>query len=293
VSSTGWYPRRRGAGDHLASARISLFDDGLHDFLCMNAQARVDPSSKTPPGVWIGSARKIWLLTGRQGTEREIQRSLQKLERIGWIKRWIKSGQRGDYPILIAKFVVTGPRQKAQNSEEVAAPISAPTKLVVNAKATTDWQHPILEPAPNSDEVLSPLLQEVKNLKRTQHPKNRGADPRFKPIVEHYYEGQRKAGIEPNCDRSDFGALGSWLKKNPGRSLESIAASLSNALGSTDHFPLRPGFRLREFLEHESKYQRGPLLKNDPRQVRPITSAPRNELSVSGSQKVKAYGVAS
>ena len=134
--SGGWYARRRGAGDHLATGRISLFDDGVHDFLCMNAQSRIDPSSHVPPGIWIGSAKKIWFLTARQDTERSIQRSLQKLERIGWIKRWMKFGQRGDYPILISKFVV----------QDLSL-----TRFIVNAASTIDWQRPILEPV----EVLS------------------------------------------------------------------------------------------------------------------------------------------
>jgi len=144
--SGGWYPRRRGAGDHLATGKISLFDNGVHDFLCMNAQSRIDPTSKVPPGVWLGSARKIWLLTRRQGTERAIQRSLQKLERIGWIKRFRRPEQSGDYPILIAKFVVTG---------------RAPERFLVNAMETADWKRPKLDLCTAPGTGLSPFLQEL------------------------------------------------------------------------------------------------------------------------------------
>ena len=123
----GWYPRPRGAADHLASGRISLFDDGVHDFLCMNAQSRIDPSSNVPPGIWIGSAKKIWLLTARQDNERAIQRSIQKLERIGWIRRYRTPGHRGDYAILISKFVVTD---------------LSGTQYIINAELSEDWKHP-------------------------------------------------------------------------------------------------------------------------------------------------------
>lgn len=127
MSAGGWYARRRGAGEHLASGRISLFDSGVHDFLCMNAQSRIEPSSSVPPGIWIGSARKIWLLTARQDDERAIQRSIQKLERIGWIRRYLAPGHRGDYPILISKFVVTD---------------LSGTQFFINAELSDNWKHP-------------------------------------------------------------------------------------------------------------------------------------------------------
>jgi len=127
----------------------------------------------------------------------------------------------------------------------------------------------------------------------SQPDKQRQADPRFQPIIDFYYQDTRRVGIEPGCDPSDFGCLKSWLKRNPERTIESVLTSLHNAIASTDHYPLRTGFRLREFLEHESKYQRGPLLKAGPKPVQPIAPAPRNELTPSGSRKVEAYGVVS
>jgi hypothetical protein len=159
VSGTGFYPRRRGALEHLKSGRISLFDDGVHDFVCMNAQSRVGTGSSIPPGVWFGSARKIWLLSGRSECERKIQRSLEKLERIGWIRRWRSKGKRGDYPMLISKFRVTD---------------GAKNVFVVNAAATIDWRSPVLtQIAPAVTDVsgncrgtvgeVSPLLQELEN----------------------------------------------------------------------------------------------------------------------------------
>jgi hypothetical protein len=118
-----------GACEHIESGEISLFDDGLHDFICMKAQHRVGNGSAIPPGVWVGSARAIWLLTRRQDEERKVRRSLEKLERLGWIKRWVKQGQNGDYPILIARLVV---RDQEGND------------FSVNAEATKDWKHPVL-----------------------------------------------------------------------------------------------------------------------------------------------------
>ncbi len=155
----GYYRRRRGILEHLQAGRISLFDAGVHDFLCLNAQSRVGIGSAIPPGIWIGSARKIWLLTSRGERERRIRRSLERLERLGWIKRWRDQGQKGDRPILISRFVV---RDMSGND------------FIVSAEDTTDWRDPILVPCrvsdrdlsvkrPRRDREASGLLQEVNN----------------------------------------------------------------------------------------------------------------------------------
>jgi len=129
-----FYRRRMGAGDHIKSGEISFFDDGLHDFICMEAQHQVGNGSPVPPGIWIGSARTLWFLSHRQDDERKIRRSLEKLTRLGWYKRWHQQGETGDYPILINRLVV---RDKDGND------------FCVNAEDTTDWKHPVLVPLPD------------------------------------------------------------------------------------------------------------------------------------------------
>ena len=152
--------------EHLQAGTINLFDAAVHDFLCLNAQSRVGTGSAIPPGIWDGSAKKIWLLTGRRDEERKIQRSLEKLESIGWISRFHNQGKRGDYPILIAKFVVSDLSGNDFN---------------VNAGATKDWRHPTLEPSghrgtdaslmrrrPGNDASL--LLQDIEKMKSENKP---------------------------------------------------------------------------------------------------------------------------
>ena len=126
-----YYRRRMGLGDHVKSGEISFFDEGLHDFICINAQHRIGNGSAVPPGVWMGSARSLWILSLRQDEERKIRRSLEKLERLGWIKRWMEQGRNGDYPILIARLVV-----RDQDGNDFS----------VNADDTKDWKHPVLVP---------------------------------------------------------------------------------------------------------------------------------------------------
>ena len=133
MPSGPFYRRRIRILEHLKAGTITIFDDGLHDIMCMKAQHQVGNGSAIPPGVLIGSARSLWLDTGRCVPERMIRRRMEKLESIRWIKRWIKQGRNGDYPILIARLVV---RDKDGND------------FSVNAEDTTDWKHPVLVPLP-------------------------------------------------------------------------------------------------------------------------------------------------
>jgi hypothetical protein len=160
----GFYRRRRGVLEHLQSGFITLFDAAIHDFVCLNAQSRVATGSRIPGGVWFGSARLIFLLTGRCEQERRIQRSLSKLETLGWLKRFHTQGKRGDYPILVERFVVSD---------------GAGHDFRVNAAETTDWQHPILEPIERhvsdlsvkrrqTDGGASPLLQDMDKERRRE-----------------------------------------------------------------------------------------------------------------------------
>jgi hypothetical protein len=97
--SRGWYPRRRGILEHLNNGRISLLDAGVHDFLCLTCDYRT--------GVAFGSAEKVRALCPRDTSLRTVQRSLDRLEKIGWIKRFRTPGARGNYPILVGKYFVT------------------------------------------------------------------------------------------------------------------------------------------------------------------------------------------
>lgn len=126
----GWYPRRRGILEHLESGKISLLDLAVHDFLCLTAY----PAT----GVAITSAEKIRALSPRAISLRAIQRSLDHLERIGWIKRWRTPGKKGNYPILLARWFTRG--LSLMNGKSVTEWKS------VNAERTTDWKDVRFDP---------------------------------------------------------------------------------------------------------------------------------------------------
>lgn len=120
----GWYPRRRGILEHLDNGTISLLDAAVHDFLCLIANYRT--------GVAIASADKIHALAGSGISFRAIQRSLAHLEEIAWIKRFRTHGQRGNYPVVIAKFHVIS---VTDDDADVS-----PRWMSVNIERTTDWR---------------------------------------------------------------------------------------------------------------------------------------------------------
>src|SRR5688572_24898684 len=105
-----------------------------------------------------------------------------------------------------------------------------------------------------------------------QPGKSTQADPRFQPVIEHYRTQTKSIGITPAFNASDAKQLKRFLNENPSMAVARIFAIMDNAFSSTDQYPLRRGFRLREFLAHQAKYQLGPLMKNGRR---PEPVAPR------------------
>jgi hypothetical protein len=151
----GWYPRRRGILEHLEKGSISLLDSAVHDFLCLTCDYRT--------GVARASAEKIRILCPSEITLRAVQRSLAHLEKIGWIKRWRTHGQRGNYPILIARFPVYGTSKSdsifvTDGGTEHDTDVS-PRWYRVNAERTTDWRfvqfEPVTDMSPNLSLVVS------------------------------------------------------------------------------------------------------------------------------------------
>lgn len=107
MSYNGFYKRRRGILEHLEAGAVSILETDSHDLLCLKANPFVGGVSHCPPEIYIGSARAIRACCPNGISERSIQRSLEKLEKLAWIKRWTTKGRRGNYPILVVRFVVT------------------------------------------------------------------------------------------------------------------------------------------------------------------------------------------
>jgi hypothetical protein len=94
----GYLRLRRGILQHLDAGTISLLDFSVYVWLMLKADYKT--------GLAWGCAEKIRVHASRGTSLRAIQRSIDRLEHIGWLKRWRTHGQRGNYPILIARFSV-------------------------------------------------------------------------------------------------------------------------------------------------------------------------------------------
>lgn len=257
----GFYKRRRGILEHLEAGRISLLDSAIHDYLCLKANSIVGNGDFYPPGTLMCSAEAIHACCPRNITAREVRRSLQHLEELGWIKRWMNRGKRGNYPVMVERFIVrelTGKQWK---------------EYTVNADATTDWRKPVLIPVASDHDVTarvswsghgSATLKEVRTKKQSLPAKKRQADPRHKPIRDHYQKrSQEITGVKAQWDGADGEALNRWLGREHDKGEGFLKGWLDNAFNSTDPYPLRAGFRFTEFERHCAKYAKGPLRKGE------------------------------
>lgn len=119
----GWYPRHRSILQELERGSLSLLDIAIHDVLSQWADYRT--------GVCLASAEKIKALCPAEFSYKSIQRSLLKLERLGWIKRWMTRGRRGNYTVLVCRFFVRD---------------ASMTWKATNGQKTSDWRDVQFDP---------------------------------------------------------------------------------------------------------------------------------------------------
>lgn len=157
--SAGFYKRRRGILEHLEAGAISLLDLAVHDYLNLKANLVIGNGSSIPAGVCITSATAIHSICPTQISERAIQRSLEHLTEIGWIRRWNVRGKRGNYPVLVCRASVHDLSGKEYR---------------VNGEETTDWRSPKYEPVGDVSalsEVADAKLSGVREVRRESREK--------------------------------------------------------------------------------------------------------------------------
>jgi hypothetical protein len=114
----------------MEEGKISLFQMGVYTTIHLQADYKT--------GIWNGSASRIARSTPRDADLKAIQRALEHLDKIGFIKRFHKQGTRGGYPVLLDKYE---PRQGGLKG------------LRLNARKTKDYRHPIYEPRTDADSL--------------------------------------------------------------------------------------------------------------------------------------------
>lgn len=192
MAYVGWYPRRVGLLAHLESGVVSLLDIAIHDVLSLWADRQT--------GVCWGSAEKIKVLCPAEFSYKSIQRSLAKLSSLGWIKRWIVRGKRGNYPILVCRYFVRD---------------ASMTWRSTSGDRTTDWRNvqfdAVHDPSFNrpssvrrgvrrpvhelGDEVSAAVSGnlEVEGRRKTQKgEKTKTSDPRLDSVTDSVFKEAQK-----------------------------------------------------------------------------------------------------
>lgn len=289
--SSGFYKRRRGIVEHVEAGLIDLVELGIHDYLNLKANLVIGNGWAYPAGVCVTSAVALHSLCGRI-SERSVQRILEKLERIGWIKTkpWQTRGKPGNYVVLICRASVHD-----QSGNEYR----------VNGEATTDWRHPVYEPVgemtgnrPGTVGDVS-TLREVREEKKVKHwekkepgrQKPAPGDSRFQPFFNFAFESFAvKHGRKPLWQGKDRNGLKNLLKNQNAESLplERLKTLWRNFLDSTEPFTVKQGGSLAYFCSNVDKFADGPIL-TAPQKGRASGKLTGTELAIHNAKALGLY----
>jgi hypothetical protein len=150
-----YVPIRPGIAEHLLRGDISLFEFGVYVLIHLQADYRT--------GVWLGSAPRVLHSAPRGAKLRDVQRALERLSDLGFLKHFHQQGQRGNFAVLINKFTVRS---------------GALTGLRLNADKSESWRKPVHESCADVDaddsadaRAEDAPIQEVRSKKEeTKHP---------------------------------------------------------------------------------------------------------------------------
>lgn len=259
--SEGFYKRRRGIVEHIEAGSIDLLEDGIHDYLSLKANLVIGSACSIPVGVVYTSAPAIHVHCKRV-SERTIQRCLEHLEAIGWLKTFKTPGKRGNYPTLLCRASV----------HDLSG-----TEFRVNGAKTIDWRKPVYESVgevsgscPETGGTLSGYREEREEKKEkieTRRPKPAPADLRFQPFFDFAFDSYTsKHGRKPLWGGKDRNGLKTLLRNQSAGSLplERLQTLWRNFLDSTEPFTVKQGGSLAYFCSSIDKFSNGPILA-DPR----------------------------
>lgn len=161
----GYIIIRSGITDHLLASRLGFFELGIYATIHLQADFR--------SGLWWGSAPRL-LATAPSGTNlRQVQKALQSLASIGFLRPFHIQGARGNYPVLIDKYDIrTG----------------ALRGMRLNAAQSVSWRSPFYEVGAEGDAEadaeqgteLAPSQYSVSNMqdsKTRSHSKRTSTPP--------------------------------------------------------------------------------------------------------------------
>ena len=182
---------RGGVLDHLITGRLGFFELGLYVIVHLQADFRT--------GIWWGSAPKLHASAPAGTSLREVQRGLQRLAKIGFLRPFHKHGARGNYPVLINKYdikvgALKGKRLNAWESESWKNPRYA-ICTQSNAEPVTV---PVAEAAPIQDSVDRTHEKEKQQPSKTAQAPSEKADTLASLLRQRILENNPAAKITDN-----------------------------------------------------------------------------------------------
>jgi hypothetical protein len=219
----GFIQIRRGLEEHLVSGQIGVAEAGV--YLVMHLQANF----KT--GIWVGSAPRLLATAPRGENLRDMQRAIERLAEIGFIRVFHEHGRRGNYHVLIHKYEPQCGALKGRR---------------LNAAASSSWQQPTYEPcaedvADVDAEVDADAVAEAAPILKEEENKNENEEAQAlkepSPTVFsgiHFLVSSRQDQFLAKAfpwvgDRSaEYCKADSWLEENPNRRPRKISRFLHN-----------------------------------------------------------------
>lgn len=144
---------------------------------------------------------------------------------------------------------------KSQPKSHAVSQKSSVTEVEVDSESDSESEkpNPKPKPKPRSAEALLSAEKDFGNRKTED------GDPRFRPVLDAYFQGfEKRFAAKPDFNTSDAKVLNELLKRRQ-ETAETLKTWLANAFASDDVWPLRAGFRLKEFCNHAVKFANGPI----------------------------------
>lgn len=226
--SRPWSKIRAGLEDHLVSGSIGAFEAGVYLILHLQADFHT--------GIWTGSANRLLSTAPRGASLRDMQRALQRLGAIGFIRTFHRHGERGNYRVLINKYE---PQFGALRGKRL------------NAEKSTSWQSPAYEPCALADAVTDAVTdaedapyQEVRVRTKTKKTPKASAQANHQPSPlafsgEHLRVTERLdrilAEAFPWVNRqAEYRIAESWAEGNPGKRPRNFSRFMHNWFARVD-----------------------------------------------------------
>lgn len=245
MSRRGFVQIRCGIEDHLIAGGIGAFEVGVYLVLHLQADFKT--------GVWTGSAPRLMGTAPRGASLRDMQRALNRLEKIGFIRPFHRHGKRGNYRVLIHKYepqsgALRGKRLNAVKSESWESAVYEPCAVVV---AETDAE---------SGAEAAPYLEvnvKTKKKRKTSAPAEPSPARQAQELAFHAFEAHY--GQRPSWSSADYRHAVDLFKRVPGLGLDEFSRRWRNFLASTEDFTQKQAGSLKYFCTNFDRFMSGPV----------------------------------